>query len=159
MANRFRKIDCYPSKQAAIVKTVFNLKKPHSPLGRVLRLSAFFREVLGTGRISLMLLSSLLITVIELAGLALIFPFLKLATDPGFYQQMLERVGSAALSEVNISHKTVVVVLGICLTAGYVLKGLVQIDCLDCPCLVRRNSAAQRVAYFVSQVEARMLVR
>jgi ATP-binding cassette, subfamily B, bacterial PglK len=106
---------------------VFNLKKPHPPLGRVIRLCAFFREVLGIGRISLMLLSSLLITVIELAGLALIFPFLKLATDPSFYQQMLERVGSTALSELNISHKTVVVVLGICLSAGYVLKGLVHV--------------------------------
>ncbi len=105
-----------------------NSKIPYSPIERVRRLGAFFRQVLGIRRISLMLLSSLLITLIELAGLALIFPFLKLATDPIFYQRALERLAGLGLPGADISHKTAVVAVGLCLTAIYLLKGFVHVN-------------------------------
>ncbi len=126
MAIRFRQDPCLPSEHA-IARNVSNSMNPSTPIGRIRRLVAFFQQVLGVGRIILMLFSSLLITVIELAGLALIFPFLKLATDPAFYQGALEKLEDLGMSGADIPHKTAVVVAGLCLTAVYVLKGFLHV--------------------------------
>jgi ABC-type bacteriocin/lantibiotic exporter with double-glycine peptidase domain len=126
MAIRFRQDTCNLSEQA-IARIVSNPTVPYSPIERARRLGAFFRQVLGIERISLMLLSSLLITLIELAGLALIFPFLKLATDPAFYQRTIERLADLGLSGADIPNKTAVVAVGLCLTAVYLLKGFVHV--------------------------------
>jgi len=49
----------------------------------------FFRGLIGTRGIVKMLLSGLAISIIELGGLALVFPFLKLVTDADFHQRLL----------------------------------------------------------------------
>jgi len=97
-----------------------------SPVERAKRIGAFFRQVLGIWRICLMLLSALLITIIELGGLVLVFPFLKLVTEPLFYQETIDRLGSF-VSDLNISHTTAVMALGFSLVAVYLLKGFVHV--------------------------------
>lgn len=129
---------------------MFNLKNPHSLFGRIRRLSLFFLEVLGARRIVLMLLTSLLITLIELAGLALIFPFLKLVTDPAFYLEVQDRVVEFVSFVGALSHKNAVVALGVCLTVVYVLKGFVH---------VRLVAFQSRVAAYINKSASHGLIK
>jgi len=94
---------------------------------RARSLSRFFMQALGIWRIILVLLSSLLITLIELIGLALIFPFIKLSTDTDFYDHSLKHLGALGVSVGDISHKTAVVAVGLCIAVAYLVKGFVNV--------------------------------
>lgn len=114
-------------------------------------LGIFFRKVLGIRRICLALLSSLLITLIELVGLVLIFPFLKLVTDTDFYQNAIKSLENFGLSMGDVSHKTLVLVVGICLAIVYLFKGFIHVKLVAFQARVASEITKQTSADLIQQ--------
>lgn len=83
----------------------------------------FFRGLIGTRGIVKMLLSGLAISIIELGGLALVFPFLKLVTDADFHQRLLGLVLHTPMMDILSERKSAVAVIGLGMLAFYVARG------------------------------------
>lgn len=90
---------------------------------RALPLLAFFRGLLGLSGIVKMLLSGLAISLIELGGLALIFPFIKLVTDLEFHQRLVRLVEGRVLLSLLEDHQRAVLVIGIAIMIVYLVRG------------------------------------
>jgi len=96
----------------------------HIDLWRRLRvLLSFFHGLLGTGGVLKMLLSGLSISLIELGGLALVFPFLKLVTDLDFHKRILQWLADSTLAGPLQDHQHAVLLVGATLVLIYVFRG------------------------------------
>lgn len=83
----------------------------------------FFRGLLGVGGMLKMLLSGLAISLIELGGLALIFPFLKLVTDLDFHERVVQWTVDTPLAELLHEHQHAVLIVGVSIMLIYILRG------------------------------------
>lgn len=92
-------------------------------LEKVLRM---FSDVLGKRRLVLMLASSVLVSLIEFAGLALIFPFIKLVTDPPFLHQITGKFDDVEWLAPLLKDQTAILFLGTVMIVFYIVKGLVH---------------------------------
>jgi ABC-type bacteriocin/lantibiotic exporter with double-glycine peptidase domain len=90
---------------------------------RLRPLLSFFQSLLGLGGMLKLVLSGLAISLIELGGLALVFPFLKLVTDLEFHKRVLEWTVGLPLDALMEDHKCAVLVVGLCIMLLYVLRG------------------------------------
>lgn len=86
-------------------------------------LLSFFNSLLGVSGMLKMLLSGLAISLIELGGLALVFPFLKLVTDLEFYKQVVQGAVVFSLTTLLDDHKRAVLVVGVFIMLVYVFRG------------------------------------
>ena len=78
-------------------------------------------------RNAIVLFSNLgLVSLLDLIGIAVVFPFLKLLTEPSLVQPFLEKVGLDS-SFSAISHSRFVLILGALLMIFYVVKTIIQI--------------------------------
>nr|WP_315495535.1 ATP-binding cassette domain-containing protein [uncultured Rhodoferax sp.] len=94
---------------------------------RALPLLSFFYSLLGATGIVKLFLSGLVISIIELGGLALIFPYIKLVTDANFHHRLLSLFqGTAAVAALLEDHFRAVVVVGGGLIAVYLARGYVN---------------------------------
>lgn len=90
---------------------------------RLLPLLTFFQGILGVVGIPKMLLSGLAISLIELGGLLLIFPFLRLVTDLDFHRQILQRTADMPLSVLLQDHQRAVLIAGVGIMLIYLFRG------------------------------------
>jgi ABC-type bacteriocin/lantibiotic exporter with double-glycine peptidase domain len=90
---------------------------------RLRPLLSFFQEVLGVSGMLKMLLSGLAISLIELGGLALVFPFLKLATDLDFHKRVVQWTAGTPLAGLLQDHQRAVLIVGIGIMLIYVFRG------------------------------------
>lgn len=115
-----------------------------------------FHELLGLGQGLAVLASSLLVSAIELVGLALIFPFIKLVTDTAFYATVSAYLRRFADLPWLADQRAVVLVAGALLLVFYVVKGVVHASLIRYQAQVaaRINSRATR-ALIDSALQAR----
>lgn len=93
-------------------------------LPRFKRLSRFFRQLIGVRRTAGMLTSSLALSTLELFGFALLFPFIKLATDPAFFTTLSDKYSELPLASLlNTQNKAIFVAGGI-LIAYFIFKAV-----------------------------------
>lgn len=90
---------------------------------RLRPLLSFFQGLLGLGGMLRMLLSGLMVSLIELGGLALIFPFLKLVTDLEFHRRLAHKVSHTPLASVLLDHRQAVLWIGLSIVLLYVFRG------------------------------------
>lgn len=90
---------------------------------RLSPLLSFYQSLLGMGGLLKIMLSSLAISLIELGGLALIFPFLKLVTDLEFHQHLVKWTAGLPMAKLLVNHKHAVLGVGVCMIALYVMRG------------------------------------
>ena len=84
---------------------------------------SFFHGLLGFGGMLKMLLSGLTISLIELGGLALVFPFLKLVTDMNFHKRLLEWTADTPLAGLLQDHPRAVLLVGLGIMLINVCRG------------------------------------
>lgn len=96
---------------------------PTIPWRRLRPLLVFFQGLLGVGGMLKMLLSGLAISLIELGGLALIFPFLKLVTDLDFYERILQWAEGTPVAAMLQGHQRAVLIVGVGIMLIYVFRG------------------------------------
>lgn len=90
---------------------------------RLRPLLSFFHDLLGVGGILKMLLSGLAISLIELGGLALVFPFLKLVTDLDFHQRVVQWAADTPLAGLLQLHQRAVLIVGLSIMLIYIFRG------------------------------------
>ena len=83
----------------------------------------FFLKLLGVRGIVKMLLSGLAISLIEIGGLALVFPFLKLVTDLDFHKRVVQWAKGMPLAPLLEEHQQAVVIVGLFIMLVYVFRG------------------------------------
>lgn len=94
-----------------------------APWPRLWTLLSFYYHLLGMGRMLKLPLSGLAISLIELGGLALVFPFLKLVTDFDFHKRVLHLVGDTYLGGLLREHQQAVLIVGLGLMLLNVFRG------------------------------------
>jgi ABC-type bacteriocin/lantibiotic exporter with double-glycine peptidase domain len=90
---------------------------------RLRPLLSLFQSLLGVGGMAKMLLSGLAISLIELGGLALVFPFLKLVTDLEFHKHAVQWTAGLPLVTLMEDHKSAVLAVGLGIILVYVFRG------------------------------------
>lgn len=90
---------------------------------RLCPLASFFYLLLGVKSILKVVLSGLGLSLIELGGLALVFPFLKLVTDSDFHSKLLNKIDHTSLGDLFQVHKHAVLLIGISLMLVYMIRG------------------------------------
>lgn len=90
---------------------------------RLRPLLSFFHGLLGAGGVLKMLLSGLAISLIELGGLALVFPFLKLVTDLEFHRRVVQWTAGMPLASGLEDHRSAVLLVGMGIMAVYLFRG------------------------------------
>lgn len=93
-------------------------------LPRLTRLSRFFREMIGYRKSAAMLASSLALTVLELGGFALLFPFIKLVTDTAFAARVSAKLAQWSMLAAADTHHAVVLAAGAALVLFFIVKAL-----------------------------------
>lgn len=94
-------------------------------LPRLRRLSRFFRQLIGFRRTAAMLLSSLVLSVLELGGFAMLFPFIKLVTDPGFSAKVSAKLTNWPVLDIAKEHHSIIFLAAACLIVYFVAKAFV----------------------------------
>lgn len=90
---------------------------------RLRPLLSFFQSLLGVSGMLKMLLSGLAISLIELGGLALVFPFLKLVTDLEFHKRVVQWAAGTPLASMLEEHQRAVLIVGLGIMLVYVFRG------------------------------------
>lgn len=90
---------------------------------RLWPLLSLFQELLGVSGMLKMLLSGLAISLIELGGLVLVFPFLKLVTDLNFHGYLVQRVSGTSLANMLQDHQRAVLLVGSSIILIYIFRG------------------------------------
>lgn len=89
---------------------------------RFQRLFGFFRQLIGIRRTAKMLASSIALSILEFGGFALLFPFIKLATDTAFFERIANKYagipGLAFLSD----HTHTILIAGVSLVVYFIVK-------------------------------------
>lgn len=83
----------------------------------------FFQNLLGIGALLKMLLSGITISLLELGGLALIFPFIKLVTDLDFHHRIVQWTVGVPLLDLLQEHQYAVLASGIGIMLIYIFRG------------------------------------
>lgn len=106
---------------------------------RIEPIGNFYRELLGWTGAMRLLLSGVAVSLLQLAGLALIYPFLKLVTDPEFFSRLISILEGMPFQRLLLNHKNSVLLIGLLLVGVFVLIGFFT------ACLVRiqANMAAE----------------
>lgn len=91
-------------------------------LPRLKRLSRFFHQLIGFRRTIAMLASSLALSVLELGGFALLFPFIKLVTDPEFSAKISDKLANLSFLPFTNDHHSTVLLTGTCLIGYFIAK-------------------------------------
>ncbi|MBX3611669.1 MAG: ABC transporter ATP-binding protein [Hydrogenophaga sp.] len=99
------------------------MSAPASRMQRARALVGFFVALLGSVGVLRVFLSGLAVSALELGGLALLFPFLKLVTDPAFHQSLLQWAGDAPMAYMLRDHRESVLVAGLALMLLFVIRG------------------------------------
>ena len=94
-------------------------------LPRLTRLLGFYRQLIGLRRTALMAVSSLIVSLLELGGFALLFPYIKLVTDMAFFAQLTERTQGSMLASIFADHFFAVAVTGGALILFFIVKAVV----------------------------------
>ena len=97
----------------------------HNLLPRLRRLSRFFRQLIGFRRTAAMLASSLALSVLELGGFALLFPFIKLVTDAEFSAKISAKVSGRPFLSFLSDHHSIVLGAGVGLIVYFVAKAII----------------------------------
>lgn len=84
---------------------------------------SFYQSILGVDGMVKMLLSGFAISLIELGGLALIFPFLKIVTDLDFYKRIAGWSEEVPVGFLLKNQMHAVLLVGVCLILIYVARG------------------------------------
>jgi ATP-binding cassette, subfamily B, bacterial PglK len=90
---------------------------------RLIAVLSFFKSLIGISGMCRMLFSGFAISLIELGGLALVFPFLKLVTDLEFHQLVVRSTSGIPLSFMLKDHKNAVLIVGFVIMLIYVFRG------------------------------------
>ena len=99
---------------------------PYSGLmQRLTPLGSLYRELLGWRGAVRLLLSGLAISLVQLSGLALIFPFLKLVTDSEFHLRLLSLLSDTLFFELLRDHRHAISIVGVVLTCWFVVSSFV----------------------------------
>lgn len=93
-------------------------------LPRLKRLLRFYRQLIGLRRTAAMMFSSLVVSILELGGFALLFPFIRLVTDVEFFQGLSHRVEGTVFAGFFQTHFSAVVISGAGLGAYFVIKAV-----------------------------------
>ena len=96
----------------------------HNLLPRIHRLSRFFRDMVGYRKSVAVLTSSLVLTVLELGGFALLFPFIKLVADASFSTKISAKLAQWQVLAAVDTHRSVVLVAGAALVMFFLVKAL-----------------------------------
>ena len=94
-------------------------------LQRLSRLSRFYRQLIGLRRPAAMLASSLALSILELGGFALLFPFIKLGTDPEFSAKVSAKLANVTVLNFANDHRFTLLFAGIALIVYFAVKALV----------------------------------
>ena len=124
------------------------LRSYRSLLDRLIPLWVLYGELLGWRRSVSLLLSGLAISLIQLFGLALIFPFLKLVTDQEFHRRLLIFAGDEYLSGPLQNHQLAVLIAGFALALLIVLSSMITVRLVH----YQANLAAQINSRISSQL-------
>jgi ABC-type bacteriocin/lantibiotic exporter with double-glycine peptidase domain len=87
---------------------------------------ALYRELLGWRGILLLVLTGLAVSSLQLVGLALIYPFLKLVTDPAFFNHLISLLGSSPFSSWISDYKNTLFLFGLLLIGIFLLIRLIS---------------------------------
>jgi ATP-binding cassette, subfamily B, bacterial PglK len=96
----------------------------HSLLPRLKRLTRFFRQMIGYRRAAAMVASSLAMSVLELGGFALLFPFIQLVTDLSFFAKVSDKLANLPFLLPANDHQSIVLAAGMALIIFFVLKSI-----------------------------------
>lgn len=80
-------------------------------------LLALYRELLGWGAATRLLLSSIIISALQLLGLILVFPFLKLVTEPEFHHRLWLLLADTPIDNLLRDQQSAILIFGIALVA------------------------------------------
>lgn len=94
-------------------------------LPRLLRLHRYYRQLIGLRRTASMIFSSVAISLLELGGFALLFPFIRLVTDADFFNELVTRFGPSIFAPLFQEQVTSVVIFGVGLAIYFVIKAVV----------------------------------
>lgn len=94
-------------------------------LPRLRRLSRFFRQIIGYRQTLAMAASSLALSVLELGGFALLFPFIRLVTDQVFSASLADKLSVVPFLPVALDHHLLVLAVGMALIAFFIFKAFV----------------------------------
>lgn len=97
---------------------------PNNLRPRLVRILCLFRELIGLHSIALMAISSLVISLLELGGFALLFPYIKLVTDPAFFRQIAERLSGTLFEPLFADHVITIIIAGLTLGIFFVIKAV-----------------------------------
>lgn len=94
---------------------------------RLKRLFDLYKEYLTIKRMITILLSTFVLSIIELAGITLIFPFLKLVTDTSFHRSLVNKAAEFGLDAPLQEQRYTVMIVGITLVIIFIFKGIIQV--------------------------------
>jgi len=109
---------------------------------------AWITELIGIRGIAAMVLSSFVLSLVEFVGLALIFPFLKLVTDPAFRTTVMDLFARKGLIIAADAQNQMVVAIGFAMVLLFVAKGALQVWLLRFQARIAANvnrTASQRL--------------
>ena len=93
---------------------------------RFLKILALFEGFIGRAGIAKMFGSSLVLSMLEFVGVALIFPFVRLVTDVEYSQRVVVILNSIWTQDVFWDQRNTVLSCGVALLMFYLAKGLLQ---------------------------------
>ncbi|MDR7306030.1 ATP-binding cassette domain-containing protein [Rhodoferax saidenbachensis] len=97
----------------------------HNLLPRLKRLSSFFRELIGLRRTVAMLASSLALSILELGGVALLFPFIQLVTSPESSAKMSANFAKIPFLPAIHDHSSIILIAGGGLIVYFIGKAII----------------------------------
>lgn len=93
---------------------------------RLRPLLSFYKQKLGFGGILKTVFSAFAISLFELAGLALVFPFIKIVTDVDFHNRVVELLVDAPLGGILANYSHTVLFFGLAVIFVYILQGWIN---------------------------------
>lgn len=99
------------------------MSPPGTRRQRAQALLGLFIDLLGRGGFARVLASGLAVSVLELGGLALLFPFIKLVTDPAFHASLQQWASATPLQPLLQDHRQSILLAGLVLMLLFMLRG------------------------------------
>lgn len=93
---------------------------------RARRVMALFKTLLGYRQVLMTVLSSFSASLLELLGIAVVFPFIKLVTDRDFHAKVAQMFADTPAYGVMQDHSTSVVIVGTLLILAFLCKAVLH---------------------------------